>query len=203
MQDQEKKFKKQLKASDEQVAMQLSKQMKEIRQDIIEANKIAQLMGKSIRLQDIYISKFEEGSIDSMPETKDEVQVRVENYENGSVYVWSQEKFRDKLVEMRDAFQTFEDEDFKELAKDQDPFYEVPEPILLGSAYYMLGGLPYLLDNPRKVPIVAPNSNVYGEIHLNVVPCDPEGNEELDEDQMTDNPEDLLNERLDFKVKID
>lgn len=67
----------------------------------------------------------------------------------------------------------------------------------------MLGGLPYLLDNPRTVPIVAPNSDVYGEIHLNVVPCGPDGNEELDEEQMTDNPEDLLNERLDFKVKID
>ena len=106
-------------------------------------------------------------------------------------------------MEMRDALQAYEDQDFKELTKDQDPFYEEPQPILLGQAYYILGGLPYLLDNPRVVPVVAPNNDVYGEIHMNVVPCDPDGNEELDEDQMTDDPNDLLNEQLDFKVKIE
>lgn len=58
------------------------------------------------------------------------------------------------------------------------------------------------MDNPCKVPIIAPSNDVYGEIHMNVVPCDANGNEELDEDAMTDNPEDLLNEQLDFKVKI-
>lgn len=52
----------------------------------------------------------------------------------------------------------------------------------------MLRGLPYLLDNPRKVPIVAPHNDFTGEIHLNVVPCDEEGNEDLDEDMMTDDP---------------
>ena len=40
--------------------------------------------------------------------------------------MWSQEKFQDKLMEMRDALQTFEDGDFKDLPKDEDPFYEVP-----------------------------------------------------------------------------
>jgi len=97
-----------------------------------------------------------------MPELKAEVQVKVKNFETSQVYVWSQEKFRDKLVEMRDALQAFEEQDFTELTKDQDPFYEEPQPILLGQAYYMLGGLPYLLDNPRQVPIIAPNNDVYG-----------------------------------------
>lgn len=106
-------------------------------------------------------------------------------------------------MEMRDALQTFEDGDFKDLPKEQDPFYEVPQPILLGQAYYMLGGLPYLLDNPRRVPIIAPNNDVYGEIHMNVIPCDETGNEDLDEEQLPDEPEALLNERLDFKVKIE
>lgn len=40
---------------------------------------------------------------------------------------------------------------------------------------------------------------------MNVVPCDETGNEDLDEEQLPDEPEpqDLLNERLDFKVKIE
>ena len=53
----------------------------------------------------MYISKVDAGSIniDSQPDLKDEVQVKVENYETGQVYQWSQEKFQDKLMEMRDA----------------------------------------------------------------------------------------------------
>lgn len=46
----------------------------------------------------------------------------------------------------------------------------------------MLGGLPYLLDNPRQVPIIAPNNDVHGQIHMNIVPCDETGNEDLDEE---------------------
>lgn len=89
------------------------------------------------------------------------------------------------------------------MPKEQDPFYEEPQPIMLGQAYYMLAGLPYLLDNPRRVPIIATNNEVYGEIHMNIVPCDETGNEDLDEDMLPDEPEALLNERLDFKVKIE
>lgn len=102
--------------------------MKDIRKDITEANEIAKFMSKKIHLQDVYISKFDEGSIniDMQPDLKDEVQVKVQNFETGQVYMWSQDKFQDKLMEMRDALQTFEDGDFKVLPKEQDPFYEEP-----------------------------------------------------------------------------
>lgn len=103
---------------------------------------------------------------------------------------------------MRDALQTYEANDFKELDPEQDPFYEKQEPILLGQAFYMLEGLAYLMDNPRKIPIVATNNKIYGQLEINVVPCTEDGNEELDEDMLTDDPMDLLNNTLDFKVKI-
>ena len=103
---------------------------------------------------------------------------------------------------MRDALQTYEDNDFKELDPEQDPFYEKQEPILLGQAFYMLEGLAYLMDNPRKIPIVATNNKIYGQLEINVVPCTEDGNEELDEETLTDDPMDLLNNTLDFKVKI-
>ena len=34
------------------------------------------------------------------------------------------------------------------------------------------------------------------------MPCDEEGNEELDEDLIADDPDGLLNQPMDFKVKI-
>lgn len=33
---------------------------------------------------------------------------------------------------------------------------------MLGQSFYMLEGLAYLMDNPRKIPIVATNNKIYG-----------------------------------------
>ena len=66
----------------------------------------------------------------------------------------------------------------------------------------MLEGLAYLIDNPREIPIVAPNSSIVGKIFINLVPCDEDGNEDLDEDLLPENPKDLLNQSIHFKVKI-
>lgn len=64
---------------------------------------------------------------------------------------------------------------------------------MLGQSFYMLEGLAYLMDNPRKIPIVATNNKIYGQLEINVVPCDENGDEELNEDILTDDPMDLLN----------
>ena len=56
------------------------------------------------------------------------------------------------------------------------------------------------MDNPRVIPIMATNHEIYGQVHINVVPCDENGNEELDEEVLPDNPMDLLNQELNFKV---
>lgn len=64
----------------------------------------------------------------------------------------------------------------------------------------MLEGLGYLMDNPRVIPIMATNHEIYGQVHINVVPCDENGNEELDEELLPDDPMDLLNQELNFKV---
>ena len=67
----------------------------------------------------------------------------------------------------------------------------------------MLEGLAYLMDNPVEVPIVATDNKITGQLTMNVVPCEEDGNEDLNEDMLSDDPMDLLNNTLDFKVKID
>ena len=104
---------------------------------------------------------------------------------------------------MQDALVAFENNDFKELPKSKDPFFEESSPQLIGSAHYLLQGLTYLLDNPRMVPIMAPNNEVCGKMHMNIVPCDETGNEDLNEEDLPDEPDAILKKRLDFKVKID
>ena len=66
----------------------------------------------------------------------------------------------------------------------------------------MLEGLAYLMDNPRKIPIIATNNQVYGQLTINVIPCEEDGNESLDEDQISDNPEDMIGQSINFKVNI-
>jgi len=58
--------------------------MKGIRKDIMEANEIAKAMEKKIILEDIYVCKYDEEQINNdaaLLETKDEVQVKVQNFE--------------------------------------------------------------------------------------------------------------------------
>ena len=83
----------------------------------------------------------------------------------------------------------------------QDPFADNPEPILLGQCIYSMEGLAYLMDNPKDMPIIG-TDKIVGRMHLNLVPCTQDGNEDLDEDQLPEEPYDLIGESLDFKVKI-
>ena len=52
----------------------------------------------------------------------------------------------------------------------------------------MLEGLAYLMDNPRTIPIIATNNDTYGQLTMNVIPCEEDGNEDLDEEQISENP---------------
>jgi hypothetical protein len=57
-----------------------------------------------------------------------------------------------------------------------------------------------MLDNPVKIPIVGNNPEIYGVVHINLVPCDDSGNEDLDEDALPNDPNELLGQELNFKV---
>jgi|DEB0MinimDraft_12_1074336.scaffolds.fasta_scaffold37001_1 hypothetical protein len=94
--------------------------MKDIRKDVAEANEIAKFMNKDIFFTDEYVSRFDDNGIyggsgaqkSEVGEQQDEVQVKVENFDIGQVFIWTCDKFQDKLAMMRDSLQTYEDNDF-------------------------------------------------------------------------------------------
>jgi hypothetical protein len=49
-----------------------------------------------------------------------------------------------------------------------------------------------MIDNERSIPIIATNNQIYGEVHLNIVPCEEDGNSDLNEDLLPDDPMDLI-----------
>lgn len=194
------------KVQNDQQIETIRQKTKDIKKDVDEANEIAKFMNKDIQFTHIYLSKFDEssmfGSKGQVSDTQTEVQIKVENFEIGQVHIWSCDKFNDKLIMMREACNTYEANEFEALEPEEDPFFEKQEPILLGQAFYILEGLGYMMDNPRVLPIMATNNEIYGEMHINVVPCDENGNEDLDEEALPEDPMDLLEQELHFKVKI-
>jgi hypothetical protein len=73
-----------------------------------EANEIAKFMNKDITFTHIYKfdeqSLFNEGNTNiDVNEMNTEVTVKVENFDIGQVHIWTCDKFKDKLLMMRDA----------------------------------------------------------------------------------------------------
>ena len=62
-----------------------------------------------------------------------------------------------------------------------------------------------MMDNPRTLPIVsAGTSEICGKVYMNIVPCMEDGNEEIDDEgEDYDDPNNLVGNELNFKVKID
>ncbi len=61
--------------------------------------------------------------------SKTEIMIRVDNFEDGYFYSWPEGKFQDRLFMMRDLVnEHFETGDLPKLTKDEDPFWDPPEP---------------------------------------------------------------------------
>ena len=106
---------------------------------------------------------------------------------------------------MRDLLSTYEDKgEIPELSPDDNPFYDAPQPQLIGEGLYMLQPLAYLIDNPAQVNLIGKTFEVFGKLKINVIPVDPSGSEDLPDEMIPDEPEDLIGtERIDFVVKIE
>ena len=76
------------------------------------------------------------------------------------------------------------------------------EPSIIGEGYFRLEPLSYLIDNPVMINLIGSNYENHGQLELNVIPVDAEGNEDIAEEDLPDAPEDLLDRRIDFIVNI-
>lgn len=98
------------KMKNDQQLEQVRQKMKDVGKGLDEANEIARFMQKSIKFEKSIVSKFDDehlyGGADF--DIQAEVQVKVQNFETGTVSVWSCEKFADKLAMMRDALNSYE-----------------------------------------------------------------------------------------------
>ena len=105
---------------------------------------------------------------------------------------------------MRDLLSTYEDRgELPDLLPEENPFFDAPKPILIGEGYYMLAPLANLIDNPAQINLIGRTFEVFGKLNVNIIPVDPNGSEDLPDEMIPDEPEDLLDQRIDYIVQID
>ena len=127
--------------------------------------------------------------------------IRVENFEEGNVYYWSQDIFHDRYDILKELYNKFIEEnyDITTLSKENDPLYDTPKQSLLGYAFYKLEPLAYLMNNCTSIPIISVTGSTEGSIVIDVVPINDKG--ELYE-EIPENPMDLVGKNFKYYVHI-
>ena len=129
------------------------------------------------------------------------IAIRVENYEEGTVYYWTPDIFHNRYDLMKELFNKFNDEelDLENLKNEEDPLWDEAKPVLIGYSFYKLEPLSYLIGNQSEIAIISPNGNMIGKLEVDVAPHDEDGNEF---DEVPETPSELIGQCLQYKVCI-
>jgi hypothetical protein len=100
-------------------------------------------------------SQFGEQVGDYLQQRKEKLEVKVEDWDNNMILIWTPERFREKFVQMREMWELYGD---RGLTPEQEqrvyPTKDEQEAILIGESYYKLEGLAMLMDNPIEVNLI-------------------------------------------------
>ena len=95
--------------------------------------------------------------------------------------------------------QYLDGEDVLNRPREEDPFWEPIEDVLIGTASVFLQSLSYALDFEDKLTITDYKGLEEGHLYVNITPCNQAG-KTLDEDSFVDEPSELLGKPYHFKV---
>lgn len=116
-----------------------------------------------------------------------DIEVKVNNIDSEEQYIWDRHKFKDRLMVMRDLLATYEEMgEVNDLNNEDNPFVDKREPAIIGEGYYRLEPLSYLIDNPVTINLIGSNYENHGQLELNVIPVDADGNEDLADEDLPD-----------------
>ena len=133
--------------------------------------------------------------------TTENLMIRVENYEEGTVYYWNTETFQNRYDLMKELFNKYNEEELElqNLKKEEDPLWDEGKPLLLGYAFYRLEPVAYLMSNQSTIPIISPEGDIMGSIDVDIIPHDDKGKEF---EEVPEIPSELIGQKLLYKVKI-
>jgi hypothetical protein len=175
-----------------------------------EANMIAAELKREIRFNVRMVSTMPD--FGDFKEAQREIKIKCDNKEDGYFYMWPTEKFVDRLEMMKEHvneyFDTGNIPDYSD--KSTDPFWDPPEPILIGNSYLKLQNLGLCIENDQKIKILntagAGNEAEQGTLEPACWPVTATGvqcdDDDYPEEYMIEEPEELLNKELYFRIDI-
>lgn len=102
----------------------------------------------------------------------------------------------------QDMYQQFlGGEDISNIPKEEDPFWEPADSVLIGTANVFLQSLSYALDFDDKLAVTDYKGQEEGYLWIHLRPCTQAG-KPLDEDYFVEDPHELLEKPFHFKVII-
>ena len=144
---------------------------------------------------------LESDAIEFGEEKVPNIVIRIENYEEGTVYYWTPETFHNRFDLMNDLLNRYYDSelDLNTITKEDDPLWDEPQHRLLGYAFYKLEPVVYLMSNVSSISIISPDGNTMGQLDVDIIPHDENENEY---DEVPESPSELIGQSLMFKVSI-
>jgi hypothetical protein len=126
--------------------------------------------------------------------------IEVVNYEYQLIWIWDLDRFENRLNMMRELMEDYRATNrLPQLSPENDPYWDPPEEHLIGVAYYSLKPLALLFDNPFDLRIVSTAGGEAGNVKVNIVPIDEDGNP-LEEGP--ESPEELIGTQINFRVEV-
>ena len=176
----------------------------------IEMNLIAKEFGRSINAElklSLLPETLESSSLTSNEKFVRIIKIHVENRELGYNYSWSVDEFNERYQQVKDLWEKYlETNEFPALDPLEDPFYDPPAELQIGSGFLTTLSLAYLLDNETELALVHDNGEC-GSIFVNLIPTDETGevnlSAEMEQSEDSIEPEQLIGQPLYFKVVID
>lgn len=129
------------------------------------------------------------------------IMIRVENYEEGTVYYWNTETFHNRYDLMKDLFNKYNDEelDILNLKNEDDPLWDEPRQSIVGYAVYKLEPVAYLMSNASSLSVISSEGIIVGEVEVDIIPHDEFGNEY---EMIPYQPTELIGQSLNYRVEI-
>lgn len=175
-----------------------------------EANLIATELKRDMKFNTKMVRVMPE--FGSLADSRTEIMIKVDNNEDKYFYQWTADKLENRIEMMREQLNSFFDtNEYPDIDdKDKDPFWDPPEPLLVGTSYLSLKNLGYMMDNELKAKILSSEGTEgqRGELTIKYWPCNAAG-EDLDENNdadmelMVDDPKDLCGKEINFRVEIE
>jgi len=137
-----------------------------------------------------------------LQKAKTVVQVLVNNRENNSHYIWSEDKLFERMECIREIGNNYLDTgEIPEWDPETDPFLDDPEPELIGQGYLHMKCLAHLFDNHVTMRLLNSNARIAGELSAGFTPTDSTGKGEPEEPP--EDPSELEGKPIYFYLKID